>query len=170
VAEPIWVIDTSSVIQIRRLPSLEDRQRKEIYESLSARVTAGTLVYPKEVLAELERNKTSKTPDLPYEWAKKNEKQGCRFGPLFAELREVLARPQINRVFDPDKTTGAEEADPYVLALAYHLKGQGMDVTVITEESRARPDKLPLSTACSLLRIISLPVEPFLREQGLWPS
>jgi hypothetical protein len=93
-----------------------------------------------------------------------------RFGDLFDDLREVLARPQIERIFDPNKSTGADEADPHVLALAFHLKNAGMDVTVITEESRARPDKMPLSTACSLLRIISIPVEPFLREQGLWPT
>ncbi len=168
-ADPIWVIDTCSVIQIRRLAGLDDRRKRAIYDALTARVAAGTLVYPKKVLEELERNKNPKKPDPPYEWAHKNEQPACRFGPLFDELREILARPQMDRIFDPNKSTGADEADPHVLALAYHLKAQSFDVTVITEESRARPDKMPLNTACALLRIIAIPIEPFLREQGLWP-
>ena len=169
-AEPIWVIDTSSVIHVRRLVGLDDRQKKAVYDSLTASVESGILVYPKKVLEELERNKLPKKPDLPYEWAHKNEKQACRFGSLFDELREILAHEQIRRVFDPNKSTGADEADPHVLALASYLKKQGHDVTVLSEESRNRPDKMSLQTACALLRIICLPIEPFLREQGLWPT
>lgn len=169
-ADPIWVIDTSSIIQVRRLVGLDDRQKKAIYEQLSARVTAGSLIFPKKVLEELERSKLPKQTDRAYEWARKHEKQACRYGELFDELREILARPQIDRIFDPNKSTGADEADPHVLALANHLKKQGADVTVITEESKSRPDKLSLHAACALLRIIALPLEPFLREQGLWPA
>lgn len=69
---------------------------------------------------------------------------------------------QIRRIFSPD------EADPHVLALAYHLKKRGSLATVLTEETRNRPDKLSMSSACGLLRIYCLPIEPYLREQGLW--
>jgi hypothetical protein len=165
--QEIWVIDTCSVIQVRRIftPALQ----KIVYEALTGKVESGSLVYPKKVVEELERNKRSGKPDPPCEWAKKNEKQATRFGLVFEELREVLAHPQVRNVFDPNKSTGADEADPHVLALAYHLKRRGIISTVLTEETRNRPDKLSMNSACGLLRIYCLPIEPFLREQGLWP-
>jgi len=161
------VIDTCSILQIRR--DFERKVQDHILSGLSAKVDAGLLVYPKQVPAELERFKNPKKPDRPYEWAKRNEEMATRFGDQFEELREVLAHPQVRRVFDPDKAVGIEEADPYVLALASALKKQGYTVTVLTEESRNRPDKLSVSSACGLLRLFCLPIQPFLEEQGLLP-
>lgn len=54
-SEEIWVIDTCSVIQIRRIFS--PAQQKAVYEALTQKVDAGTLVYPKKVVEELERNR-----------------------------------------------------------------------------------------------------------------
>ena len=103
----------------------------------------------------------------PFQWAKKNQVRATRYGPQFEKVREVLAHPQVRNILDPDKT-GVEEADPYVLGLAMYLKDQG-DVTVITEERRDRPGKLSMNTACGLLRVYCLSMEPFLAEQGIWP-
>jgi hypothetical protein len=167
IPEEIWVIDTCSVIQIRRIFS--PAQQRAVYEELTGKVESGTLVYPKKVVEELERNRKSEKPDPPYEWAHRNEKRATRHGPVLAELKEILAHPQVRNVFDPNKSIGVDEADPHVLALAQYLKKQGALATVITEETRNRPDKLSMNSACGLLRLFCLPIEPYLREQGLWP-
>jgi len=73
---------------------------------------------------------------------------------------------QVRRVLDPDKDH--EEADPYVLALALKLRAAGHPVGVITEDRRSRPTKLSLSDACGLLRIVSMSMEPYLEQQGIW--
>ena len=83
------------------------------------------------------------------------------------KVREVLAHPQVRNVLDPDKT-GVDEADPYVLGLAVFLKDQG-EVTIITEERKDRPGKMSLNTACGLLRLYCLSMEPFLAQQKIWP-
>jgi hypothetical protein len=76
-------------------------------------------------------------------------------------------RQNARRVVDPNNT-GVEEADPYALAPAVHLKRLGHDVTVLTEETKNRPDKLSMNTACGLLRLWCLAIEPFLVERGMW--
>lgn len=162
-----WVIDTSSIIAVRRLIPRTDQPA--VFRRLDALVTSDSLVYPAQVIDELERysDVSSGNPDLPFQWAKKNQVRATRYGPQFEKVREVLAHPQVRNILDPDKT-GVEEADPYVLGLAMYLKDQG-DVTVITEERRDRPGKLSMNTACGLLRVYCLSMEPFLAEQGIWP-
>jgi hypothetical protein len=38
-----------------------------------------------------------------------------------------------------------------------------------TEERKDRPGKMSLNTACGLLRLYCLSMEPFLAQQGIWP-
>ena len=49
----IWVVDTSSIIEIRR--SVPNVRRQSVFGSMSALVTDGRLMYPKQVVDELER-------------------------------------------------------------------------------------------------------------------
>ena len=132
-------------------------------------VDSDKLVYPKQVIDELDWYKT-KGYDRPLEWAKSNSTRATRHGELFAELSEVMNHPIANKVCDPNKSFGPEEADPYVLALALHLKASQKTVTVITEESKTTPNKLALNQACGALRIYSVKVEVFLQDQGIFPS
>src|SRR5690349_19964733 len=104
-------------------------------------VTEGVLSYPAEVVRELSAYAGS---DPLSDWAKRNQSVANRHGPMFDQAKELLADAQVKRVLDVDKT-GKEEADPYVLALATHLKKARIEVTVITEEKKDRPDKLSLS-------------------------
>lgn len=60
-----------------------------------------------------------------------------------------------------------DEADPHVLALALALR-ENADVVVIAQETKDRPDKLSIATACGVLRLVRLPVSAFLYEQGIW--
>ena len=81
----IWVIDTVSIIEIRR--SLPKTVRGRIVAELDSRAIAGSIVYPPEVLGELERAaeafKRTGNPDIPLIWARKHELNGTRYGHLF---------------------------------------------------------------------------------------
>ena len=162
----ISVIDTSSIIHIREFLPVEDQIN--VYRALTRMVDNDQIVYPKQVVDELKRytNPKQAKPDRPLEWVKSNEKKATRHGPQVTALREILAHPQVRRIFDPDKI-GIDEADPYVLALAYSLNMSGDEVTVLSEERRDRPDKLSMSTACALLRLICMPIDAFLESRNI---
>jgi hypothetical protein len=164
----LWVIDTSSIVEIRRglVPSTSI---PNVYRALGRLVDANSLVYPKQVLGELEEYTgfVKNKPDLPYEWAKKHEGQATRFGFDDKNLSKVLSHSIVRRVVDPDKS-GREEADPYVLELATRLRDSGHHVTVITEDRKNKPTKLSLDSACGLLRIVSLPIQVVLESESIW--
>lgn len=164
----LWVIDTCSIIQIRRGP-VPGPQIPVVYNALSQLVAAGTLLYPKQVVGELEEctGSSSNKPDLPYLWAKRNEAQATRFGFDPANLKLVLAHPVASQVLDTSKS-GKDEADPYVLELATRLQAAGHDVTVLTEDRNNKPMKLSLHSACGVLKIVPLGIEVFLESQGIF--
>jgi hypothetical protein len=163
----IWVIDTSAVIEVRR--GLVPRPNmQQVYDDLSAMVGDGALVFPPEVLMELEAwSNPSSAPDLPLQWARKNEAQATRFKHPIGYWKMVMT--EAGDVIDPDKT-GADEADPHILALSVYLTDEGFTVTVVTEDRKDRPDKISLNTACGILRVPCLPVKIFLRRLGIWPK
>lgn len=164
--DTIFIIDSSSIIEIRR--AIPSKDQKKIFERLTQLVNNDRLVYPKMVLDELERYLIDPdNPDLPYAWTKENETKATRFKISLEEVKDVLAQPQIARILDPDKPPKPEEADPYILALAIQLKGQ-TPVKVLTQEHKDTPKKLSLNSACGLLGIVSLPIEPFLAQQSIW--
>lgn len=106
--EPVWVIDTSSLIELKSVPNSE---KSRVVERMTELVNQGRLVYPKEVLGELKRR--SGPSDLPLKWAREN--QGAAVQRVRMEtVRAVLSR--VPDVLDSTKTSGPEEADPYVLA------------------------------------------------------
>lgn len=162
---PIWVVDTSSLIRARDLVQGQVDQRF-VFAQLDGLVHRNELVYPIQVLRELEQHIDAET-DPPYAWAKRNQALAARRSVTMLDIRRVLALAQ---VIDPDKVGGVEEADPYVLTLADVLKAEGHQVTVITDDFRDRlPVKLSLSTGCGLLGIPSVPIQPFLAQQRIWP-
>ena len=77
--ETIWVIDTSSVTEVRR--KFTRAEQSTIYRKLDEYVARGVMVYSKKVVAELERSRkaNSEEPDLPYEWVKRNEQNATRY-------------------------------------------------------------------------------------------
>ena len=162
----VWIIDTSSIAEIRRkIPGVPER--KAIFLKLDEVAASGALVFPQQVLDELERGRYKDVYDHGFEWTKRHAHRCKRNEPLHAHVREVLSDPQIRRVLDPDKDH--EEADPYILALAIKLRESGFTVGVITEDVKTRPDKLGLKDACGLLMIPSISVLPYLEQQGIWP-
>jgi Domain of unknown function (DUF4411) len=164
----LWVIDTSSIIQIKQVVPRTDW--KTVFGDLSNMVSTGSLVFPKQVVGELANYKVSRGYDRPYDWAKKNEQRATRHGELFAELTDVMSHPIAKRVCDVSKAMGPEEADPYVLALAMHLKKDGQTVTVLAEESKSTPHKLAIGQACGALRLYSMKIDVFLIDRGIYPT
>lgn len=160
----VWVIDTCSVIHVRRI--VQTGRQPAVYNKLTEMVEAGSLVFPTQVFDELHRNAGSGKEDRPFDWAKRNKAQACTHGTDYQKAALVLS--EVPEVLDPDKPSGQDEADPYVLALALQLQEDGMDVTVITEERNDKPKKLSLNTACGLLKIPCVPIAPFLGRRGIW--
>jgi hypothetical protein len=161
--EVIWVIDTSSVIAIRR--SIENTKKAQVFTQMTALVQGGRLFFARQVLDELARAVDPKSPDTQYKWAKENEAQACERRPSLDEVKEILR--VVPTVLDPNKDTGSEEADPYVLALAAQLRAAQLEARVVTEESKDYPRKMSLSTASGLLGIPSVPLVAFLRFEQI---
>jgi hypothetical protein len=132
---------------------------------MGALVEAGRLVFPKETVKELERFVDLTAPDDQYEWAARWESEACRNEPSLETVREVLEKAP--KVLDPDKDTGAEEADPYVLAMALRFRAEGKDARVVTQENKESPRKMSLSTAAGMLGLASVPLEAFLEFEGI---
>ena len=162
--DKVWVLDTSALAETRRIvPAV---QRRKVFAALEALINAGTLVYPRQVVAELTGGALTNGHDHPLELAKKYANTCARHEPLVDRVRAILADPVVARVLDSEKDT--EEADPYVLALAQHHMAAGDQVVVLTEDARSRPDKLSLRDACGLLGIVSLTTGPYLESVGIW--
>lgn len=160
----IWIIDTSSVAEVRR--SVENVKKAEVFRRMSALVEQGRLRYPKEVVGELERAADPSAPDAQYQWAKQHETRASEPRPSLDLVKATLAA--VPNVLDPDKDMGAEEADPYVLAMATHLRSEGHDdARIVTEENKDTPSKLSLRTAAGLLGIPSVPLKAFLDFEGI---
>ena len=163
--DEVWVIDSSSIIWIKQNSTRVECART--LRELDALVVAGQLLFPKTVLVEMERwvGTKAEAEDPPLAWAKRNSKHLKHLPERPDTLSVVLA--EVPQVLDPDKVGGAEEADPYVLALALMLQNEGRAVTVLNEERKDRADKMSLTTACGVLRLVSLPVGTFLARRGL---
>jgi hypothetical protein len=160
----LWVIDTSSVIEIQRGSLHIPRPKQiEVYRALTTLVTERTLVYPRQVVAELHRQ----NPDRAYEWAKQNAEQACRHAFDYEKLREVLAVEGVEELLDYEKPGGVEPADPYVLALAHQLRDDH-EPCVITEDRKNAPDKIGLASAVGLVGIPVVPIRAFLRNRNIW--
>jgi hypothetical protein len=160
----VWVIDTSSIIEVRRAVTVA--ARKKAFSGLTQLVDDKRLVYPPEVLDELERNTDLKNPDEQYQWAKANatiahEHAKCDLD----DVRLVLA--EVPEVLDPEKESGVEEADPYVLAVARKLRAEGVDARVVTQESKDTPSKTSMSTAAGILGIPCVPLKAFLAAESI---
>jgi hypothetical protein len=159
----IWVLDTSSIIEIRR--SVAVAQRNSVFAGMVGLVAADRILFPKQVVDELERVADPNAPDAQYLWARQNAVKANAHDPSLQEVKDVLA--VVPEVLDPDKDAGAEEADPYILAVAARLRVEGKDARVVTQETKDTPRKMSLNTACGLLGIPSVPLSAFLQFEKI---
>ena len=159
----VWVLDTSSIIEIRR--SVAAAERASVFAGLSSLVACDRILFPKQVVDELERASDPKAPDAQYLWARQHATKANSHDPSLQEVKDVLA--VVPEVLDPDKDAGAEEADPYLLAVATHLRTEGKDARLVTQETKDTPRKMSLNTACGLLGIPSVPLAAFLQFERI---
>jgi len=159
-----FVIDTSSFIAIREIVPVE--VRPQVFRGLRLTVEEGELVYPNEVFEELSPH--VRAPDQIFEFVRDNKQRATRFSYRVDELREVMRHPIACQVVDFDKAVGPDEADPHVLALALAIKKQYPNVIVVTEETRDRPGRVSMTTACGALRLVRLPLRAFLIDRKVW--
>lgn len=158
----IWVVDSSALIQIKSFVPYPLRQ--PLFESLTALVDQGRLVFPPHVLKELKRD-SAKYEDEACQWAKAVSGQACRHIVPLEGVKEVL--DVVPDVLDPMKDSPVEEADPYVLALAVLLRRDGLDARVVVQEVKDSPKKLSLNTACGILGVPSVPLLGLLRTERI---
>jgi hypothetical protein len=157
-ANVVWIIDTSSIAQVRR--SVANARKSDVFDQMGKLVDIDRLVFPAQVVEELDRAADPSSPDQQYLWAKKHKTRAAQNSPTLDKVKEVLSA--VPNVLDPDKDTGAEEADPYILAMALHLRETGVDARIVTEEVRDYPRKMSLNTAAGLLGIPSVNLMAFL--------
>src|ERR1044071_7515938 len=171
-AETIYVIDTSSVTEIRRqFSQLSRSDLRALYEKLSPLVNNETLLFPIQVYRELEYgnvNLKGKGPDdAPFEWIRQHKHHAISDTELFDHVRRVLEITP--NLVDSDKVHGADEADPWVVGLALSVIESGSRATVITEDRRDRLNKTSIQSACGLLNVPAIFVVEFLQHKGFVP-
>jgi hypothetical protein len=73
-------------------------------------------------------------------------------------------------LIDPDKVSidGTDEADPHVIALAVHLKNEGENVSIITEDFNSTPKKTGLADAAGVFGIPCIRFRTFLITEAIW--
>ena len=165
-APPIWVVDTSAVIEIKSF--IRRDQRPLVFDAFTGLVRDGRLKFPVQVVHELKRDVEGYPPDQACTWASSVETQACDVAASYDEVKAVLA--VVPDVLDSMKESGVDEADPYVLALAAKLRAAGHDARVVVQEVKDTPKKLSLNTACGMLGIPSVPLLGLLRAEGILPG
>ncbi len=147
---PLWVLDTSAAIGLKRLDLVPLTRQWDFWDGLLGLVRNGTLIFPSQVRKELT---DTKHPDVPGAWAPKAwQAMPTRRAPDDRVVAEVLRHhPAL-----VDSGSEADQADPYVAALALEHLRFGDDVRVL-EEDRG------LHTACETLGIATLPLTEFAR-------
>ena len=166
----VYVIDTSSVIQVRPIMAQQTRARvTAAYARLIALAHTGVLRFPRGVIDEIKvgATKAAAGPDPAYSWAVACESHAVPNHDVHAEAKEVLK--EVPDVLDASKTSTTDEADPYIIGLALKLCREGDRITVITEETRDSPYKTSMSSACGIMRIPSISIRVFLARQAIWP-
>jgi hypothetical protein len=158
----VWVIDSSSVIEIKQVPPA---LRPQVVHHMDQMVAQGRLVYPPQVLEELKRYAPPRNlmSDPAYAWAKKNDQQGCHPELLLNEAKMILnAHPDL---IEPE-ATGKDPADPYVIALAQKLQLAEQDARIVTNDTRNINKKVSVAAVAGLLGIPSTVLRLFLRGEG----
>lgn len=167
--EDVFVLDTSSLIQIRRLMSQESKARLTmVYDAVTKLAQRGVIAFPQAVIDEIKHGAPaiSGTADHPLAWATASEEHAVPNHELFTHVRAVLA--EVPDLLDRDKPSTADEADPYVVALALKLREDSARVTVVTEERNDSPDKTSMGSACGILGLPAISMRVFLARQGIW--
>jgi len=100
-AEPVWIADTSSIIWIKS--SIPREARAGVFEALDRLVAAGRLMFPRQVLKELQRDTSGHPPDAACQWAMAAEARACATEPSLDEVKK-RSSPRFTTSSTPRKT------------------------------------------------------------------
>jgi hypothetical protein len=153
--EKICVIDTQIVIAIKNRLRVQEQWPMLTY--LGELVEDGWVTFPKQVARELE---VARHPDGPGIWAVSAQHRRRYREASDESMANVLGVAP--GLFDPNEERN--QADPYVVALAYELRERWPDrqVCVATENTVDHPPLVSPATACELLQLPRLDFVQFL--------
>ena len=162
-AEITWVIDSSSLMDIKSKTSHDLRVR--LFPTLTAMAMGGRIRLPRQVVDEMKRGVQTRHRDEALDWVLACESRVCAIEPSLEDVKAVMA--QVGDVVDHEKDAGENDADPYMLALALNVKRTGLDVRIVTEDRTDKAMKMSLATAAGILGIPRVPLAGFLRAEGI---
>ena len=123
-------------------------------------VVDGRIALPRQVIKEMS---DIAHPDLPGAWApgvRANLKHTLDAG--YEHIARVMSvAPDVVDVNKP-----GEDADPWVLALALHVKGEGHTVCIVTEDIVDKTS-ISIATACGRLALDYCGIRTFLGYCGI---
>lgn len=153
-----WIIDTSSLIEIKR--AVAPHNQWELLKTMEIMVRDGRLGAPRHVYREMGK---TQHPDAPGVWA--SGVRGVQLLPLDVDpacTRSVLS--EVPTLVDVNKIE--EDADPYVVALAWQLMQEAKSVYVVTEDHVDR-ESTSIATACDSLGIVWVRLHDFVASLGV---
>jgi len=162
--QAVWITDSCSLIQLKSVPHAI---RGQVVTHLNGLVAASRLIYPKQVLAELKGYAPAKDlkNDLPYTWANGHAATACHPEALMVEAKLILKAHR--DLIEADATTsGKDPADPYLVALAQKLRGEGVDARIVTDDHRQINNKVSVAAVAGVLGVPSTVMRIFLRGEG----
>lgn len=169
----IYVMDTSGLLDLKRDLSQEPKEEKErVWKAVRERMDRGNVVFPVHVLWELKRHHhETEKDDWPYETvAAADPDKAMPFSDMdmTSEVRRVLA--SCSAVLDAKKASGADEADPWVVAMALKLVEDGERVVVVSDDRKDTVVKMSLRTACGIHGIGTISARAFAHQTAIRTS
>jgi hypothetical protein len=156
----LWVVDTSSLIQIRQA-GISPARQAAVFKKLTLLAKSGRLIFPPQVREELEWGEADHPSDAALAWIHRAKADSERTANLDT-VQRVLARAPL--LVDVDSKR--DQADPYVIALALDSESLG-GVSILSDDRRDRFDgfgalqKLSVATAAGLWDIPVVPLAGF---------
>jgi rRNA maturation endonuclease Nob1 len=152
--EAIFILDSSVIIELKRkVPA--DRQW-ELAKRMELMIEKGRITFPPQVLREIRGQPHT---DIPEAWVLAVAPKITHPNTPAYEHVEVVMDVAADLI---DVDTEIDPADPYVIALALEMYGEGFDVCVVTADVVDRePLKISMRTACERLRMPWMDADDF---------
>jgi hypothetical protein len=158
--EPVWVLDTSALIEFKVLVAIADQW--QAFAQLSNLVDLARIAVPRQVIIEVAE---VAHPDVPGAWAIAMRSRLRH--PLDVEF-EFIQRVMREAGDVVDAASTKDEADPYVVALALQLTAIGQRSVVVTEDKIDHgPIRISLASACVALEVEWTDSRTFLTTVGI---
>ena len=157
-ADEVWILDSSALIKAKSIVAVN--KQWAAFKLLEQMVIQGQIALPRQVINEMSE---IAHPDLPGAWAP--GVRGNLQHPLDAGYEYISHVMSVaGDVVDVNKAS--EDADPWVLALALHIRAGGHIVCIVTEDTVDR-NRISIATACGRLNIVWCRIRTFFEHCGI---